>query len=154
MAVFSGFQKARQLSLYFQQYGELPGVKKEEVGTDEVFYDFDYSRGRLDEYRSIDNSLQDYDTRTGHLLLAEEPSGSGPMQISYQGAGDGKQAKLSRLYLSEPSGCFNEDHYIFTDDRFHSLKIFGNRNGYYLEALTLNRLEPTTALCQKLRFKA
>lgn len=147
----TGIAKARQLSLYFQHYRELPDIKKEEVKADDVLYDFEHSRGMIEEYGRIDNSPDDYDSRKGHLLLAEEPSGLGPVQVSYQG--DGNEARLSRLSLSEPDGGFAEEQYIFADEHFHALRVRVGRTTWWVEALHLDRMEPATALRQQISFK-
>ncbi len=44
MPVFSGFSKVRQLALYFQQYSELPDIKKKEVRPDNALEDLNQQR--------------------------------------------------------------------------------------------------------------
>lgn len=150
MPVFSGFSKVRQLALYFQQYGELPDIKKKEVPPDEALGDLDSVKSWFDEFRKMDNTPEDYDPRRGHLLVAEEPY---PAQVSYEGNVDVGQARLNIISMLEPDKCFDENHYLLVNNDFHSLRVHGNRYGYLLRAFHLNRLEPDKAFSQEIRFK-
>ncbi len=62
---------------------------------------------------------------------------------------DAGQARLSFISLLEPDTCFDESHYLLVNDHFHSLRVHGNRHGYLLRTLHLNRLEPDRAFSQE-----
>lgn len=143
MQVCSHFLKARQLALYFQHYRDLPCAKREAVDAKEAQYHFGCFKGALDEYRRLDNSPEDYDQRSGHLLLAEDPCIGRPMQISYQGSGT--EGRFSTLLLDEPQGGFSENHFILADEMFHILTVDGGKHHQFLEATHWNRMDPDIA---------
>jgi len=145
------FLKARQLALYFQHYRDLPCAKREPVDAEEAKYHFACFKGAIDEYRRLDNSPLDYDQRTGHLLLAEDPCINRPMQISYQGSGS--EGRFSTLLLDEPQGGFYEQHFILADDdMFHMLTVGGGKHHQCLEATHWNRLDSDTAQKQVIKL--
>ena len=138
MKVSNEFLKARQLAMYFQQYRELPGVKKEPLCPDDPLGDFGNFKFLMNEYRSLDNSPEDYDPRSGHLLLAQENCIGRSLQISYQG--DEREGQISRIFIDEPRReGFPEDHFIMTNETLHSLYLqpLSNRD-WWLEATHWN----------------
>ena len=150
MKVCGHFLKARQLALYFQHYRDLPCAKREPVDAEEAKYHFACFKGAIDEYRSLDNSPLDYDQRTGHVLLAEDPCIGRPMQISYQGSGS--EGRFSKLLLDEAEGGFYEQHFILADDMFHMLTVDGGKQHRILEAIHWTGLDPETAQRQVIKL--
>lgn len=151
MKVSTEFLKARQMAFYFQQYRELPGVKKEPMDSDETMEEIDSFKFLMNEYRKLDNSPKDYDPRSGHLLLPEEHCIGRALQINYQG--DHKEGRISRVFVDEPRGGFQEDHFIMAGDTFHSLNVRPSSDrDWWLEAFHWNRSDPERAQQQLLRI--
>ena len=144
------FLKARQMAFYFQQYRELPGVKRQRLDPDETLEEFEHFKFLLNEYRSLDNTPEDYDPRPCHLLLADEHCVGRAMQISYQG--DEKEGRISRVLVDEPRGRgFQEDHLILADETYHTLTVSPVfEHGWLLEASHWNRSEPKKSQQQTL----
>ena len=104
MKVGNEFLKARQMAFYFQQYRELPGVKKEPMDSGETMEEIDSFKFLMNQYRSLDNSAEDYDPRSGHLLLPEEHCIGRALQINYQG--DHKGVNITLVLRGLRRGCF------------------------------------------------
>lgn len=150
MKVTKDFLKARQMAFYFLQYRELPGAKKQEIDPEETMEEFAAFRFLFKEYQKLDNSPEDYDPRSGHLLLAEEHCIGRALQISYQG--DDTQGQISRIFVDEPEHGFQEDHLIRTKDSLHSLSLWPGRDGCLLEATHWNLADPARAHKQTVRL--
>lgn len=151
MKMSKEFLKARQMTMYFQRYRELPGVKKTPLQVDDTVDDFESFKFLMNEYRSLDNSPEDYDPRPGHLLLAEEHCIGRALQISY--GGDDRESQISRIFVDDPNRGFQEDHLIRTDETLHSLLVYPCRDeGWLLEATHWNRSDPERAQQQTLRI--
>lgn len=145
MNVSSEFLKARQLAIYFQQYRELPGAKKKPLDSDETLEEFEHFKYLMDVYRSLDNSPEDYDSRSGHLLIAEETCIGRSMQISYQG--DEKNGRISRILVDAARReGFQEDHLIVAGETLHALNVCPIlERGWTLEASYWNKSAPEKA---------
>lgn len=149
MRVTKDFLKVRQMAMYFQQYRELPGVKKKPHYSDDTVDEFESFKFLMKEYRSLDNSPEDYDPRSGHLLLAEENCIGRALQISYRG--DDREGQISQIFVDEPRRGFQENHLILAGDTLHSLSVFPcHDSGWLLEATHWNRLDPERAQQQNL----
>ena len=151
MKVSNEFLKARQMAMYFQRYRELPGVKKTPKLVDDTSDEFEKFKFLMGEYRSLDNSPEDYDPRPGHLLLAEENCIGRALQISY--GGDDRESQISQIFVDEPHRGFQENHLIRTEETLHLLVVYPcSDEGWLLEATHWNKSDPDRAQKQKLRM--
>lgn len=145
--------KARQMGLYFQQYKELPEVKKCPIDSADIQRTCECFHQLFEEYRQLDNSPRDYDPREGHLLLAEDVEYWGPSQVSYHK--NGEERRISKFIMNDELSCHGllEEHQIWHHEKFHILTIHPKVGNCDVEARTLNRLEPEVAHQQRVTLK-
>ncbi|MBS2039597.1 hypothetical protein JST97_31715 [bacterium] len=130
--------QVRQMSLYFQHYRELPGVKRERAELGEAPYVAENWESFLRQYQELDDSPADYDPRPGHLLLPKDPTNGMKVQVHYQG--DVNNGRISRLLLDCYGDGFNEEQFIVEGQKFHMLSIDPHEDERFdLEAIHWDR---------------